>query len=90
MNKNIELESLVMDLKRVAIGYHSGSIIMAKRFSEEAIKRKKEIKKNSSQPPYIQTILKKVEKLLHEKDIEKIAENSLMFSTLLQNYIVNS
>lgn len=89
MNRNIELESLVMDLKRVALGYHNGSITVAKRFSEEALKRGKRINKTNLKS-YVKDILYKVEKLLQEKDREKIAENSLMFSTLLQNYILKS
>lgn len=90
MKKNIELESLVMDLKRVALGYHRGSITMAKNFSKEALKRKKEIIKNTSLPLYVKNILERIEKLFQTKDIEKIAEDSLMFSTLLQNYLLFS
>lgn len=85
MNNKIALESLVMDLKRVSLGYHRGSLGMAKRFSEEALKRKQEINM-SEVKPYIKTLLIKLEAILSDKDNDKIAEDSLMVSTLLQNY----
>ena len=85
MNNKLVLESLVMDLKRVAVGYHRGSITMAKRFSEEALKREQEIDK-SRVKPYIKKILQEIDQILHGKDEQKIAEDTLMISTLLQNY----
>lgn len=85
MNNKVALESLAMDLKRVAIGYHRGSFSMAKRFSEEALKRKSELT-NAQLKPYIQIVLEDIDTVLHESDKEKIAEYSLMFSTLIQNY----
>lgn len=89
MNNNISLESLVMDLKRTALGYNRGSTAMAQRFSEEAQKRRKEIDETHLQP-YLQAILHKLDGLWREQDKTKIAEDSLMFSTLLQNYLQKS
>jgi hypothetical protein len=89
MNSKIAIESLVMDLKRVAVGYHRGSITMAKRFSEEALKRKNEINDNDIKP-YIKHFLTKLDETLHNTDTDKIAEDSLMLSTILQNYIQSS
>ncbi|MDO8570329.1 MAG: hypothetical protein Q7R97_01980 [Candidatus Daviesbacteria bacterium] len=37
------VESLAMDLKRVALGLYRGSNIMADRFKEEALKRSQEL-----------------------------------------------
>lgn len=76
-NKYI-LESLASDLKRVALGLHRGSNIMAQRFLEEALKRKNEVdlKKVS---PYLRNILLK---LGENTD----SETALMYSTLIQNY----
>ena len=85
MNNKIALESLVMDLKRVAIGYNRGSVTMAKRFSEEALKRKREIDEDALKP-YIKLVLKKLDNILQNDDLKKISEDSLMTSTLLQNY----
>lgn len=89
MNNKIALESLVMDLKRVALGYHRGSITMAKRFSDEALKRRNEID-DKDMKPYIKKILKNLDSLFQEHNTEKLAEDSLMFSILLQNYLLKS
>lgn len=85
MNK-IALESLVMDLKRISMGYHRGSINMAKRFAEEAIKRKQEVNLSEVRP-YIRTLLDQLDLLFKNKDTMKISEDSLMISTLLENYV---
>lgn len=90
MNKNkIALSSLAMDLKRVALGYHSGSLITARRFLEEAIKRKKEVDLTTVRP-YIKDLLNKLENIKKEKDKEKIAEDALMYSILFQNAAISS
>ncbi len=60
------------------MGLERGSLKMAKRFLEEAIKRKKEVEMDKI-APYIQKLLGKVNKNLD-------AENALMLSTLIQNY----
>jgi hypothetical protein len=86
MNKNkIAIESLSMDLLRVALGYHKGSHKMAEKFSEEALKRVNEIPK-SSVKPYFSNILEKLPKELSKNDKDEIAENALMYSTLCRNY----
>ncbi|HLC94506.1 MAG TPA: hypothetical protein VJH96_02985 [Patescibacteria group bacterium] len=82
MNNKYLLESLAMDLKRVAMGLHHGSYVMAERFIKEALKRKGEIE-SSTLPPYILNILGK----LHAH-IDK--ETALMYSTLIQNYTQSS
>ncbi len=85
MNKNqIALSSISMDLKRVALGYHRGSIATASRFLEEALKRKNEVD-TTQVKPYIKKLLDKLDLLAKEKDTEKIAEDALMYSTLFQN-----
>ncbi len=85
MNNKIALESLSMDLKRVALGYYRGSINMAKRFTQEAIARRNEVNEEEIKP-YIKTILEKLETILDGDDKQKIAEDALMYSILLQNY----
>ena len=89
MNNKIALESLVMDLKRVALGYNRGSLKMANRFSEEALKRKNEIDLVNVKP-YIKVLLTRLDIILTYKDPKKIADDTLMTSTLLQNYIHTS
>lgn len=85
MNNKNALESLAMDLKRVAIGYHRGSPGMAKRFTEEAMKRRKEVDENEVKS-YVKTLLQRLDDLFRDNDQQRISEDSLMISTLLQNY----
>lgn len=85
MVKNkIALGSLALDLKRVAIGFHRGSDAMAERFLEEALKRKQEIDEQSVKP-HIRKILAGIKLLSGRKKKGDIAEDALMYSTLLQN-----
>lgn len=85
MDKNkIALSSLALDLKRVALGYWRGSNIMAERFFEEALRRKKEID-NKKVKPYIRNLLLNFEKIKLDKDQKRQAETALMYSTLFQN-----
>lgn len=85
MNNKIALESLVMDLKRVAVGYHRNSVLMAKKFYEEALQRKKEIDPTILRP-YARDLLDKIDSLQNNEN-SYIADNALMLSTLLQNYL---
>jgi hypothetical protein len=87
MNNKIILSSLAMDLKRVALGFHRNSKKMAKRFLEEAIKRKNEIDPNELLP-YMRSVINKVG-LLPNFDDAKKAEDALMYSVLIQNYVLH-
>lgn len=84
MNNKIPLESMVMDLKRVALGYHRNSLVMAQRFYEEALKRREELDMTTIKP-YLRPILEKIETIQKQSN-EKIAEDALMYSVLIQNY----
>jgi len=84
---NIVLSSLAMDLKRIAIGLHRGSTNMANRFTEEALKRKNEIL-ISSLKPYMQNIMLSLDSILLSSDSEQKSEYALMYSTLIQNYVI--
>lgn len=84
-SNKIILESLSMDLLRVALGLHRGSPKMAQRFEEEAMERAGEIKKQDLKP-YLINILTKVEASFRSKPDEKKAEEALMYSTLIRNY----
>lgn len=79
------LSSLAMDLKRVAVGYQRGSFKMAQRFYDEALKRKCELKQNTL-PIYIQKILKQLDNLMLKSKQDRIAEDALMYSIIIQNY----
>lgn len=80
MKNKIALESLAMDLKRVALGYHNNSLKMAERFKTEAMARKSEVDIEEIKP-YLRVVLEKTEKLDYNS-----SEDALMFSTLIQNY----
>lgn len=81
----ISLSSLAMDLKRVALGYHRGSTETAKKFLDEALKRKEEIDMTKV-PAYVKNLLSKISQLNSLTDHQKVSEDALMLSTLLQNW----
>lgn len=85
MNNKIALESLSMDLLRVAIGLNRGSVKMAETFQKEAIKRRSEIELNLLKP-YMQKILSNIDSLTRNTDNNQKAEQALMYSTLIRNY----
>lgn len=85
MNKTfVSLSSIAMDLERVAMGYQRGSITMADRFLKEALTRRSEIDKNKVRL-HIKKLMDALDKIIEEKDIQKKAEDALMYSTLFQN-----
>ncbi len=77
-NKAI-LGALAMDLKRVALGYHRGSNVMAERFFEEALKRREEIDLTALKP-YLLKFLKNMRIL---KDKRKTKQLKTLFSIAL-------
>lgn len=84
MSNNQTLGALALDLRRVAQGYYRGSKAVAIRFAQEARLRKKELQ-DANLKPYLQKLLLKMDSMLKEKDIKKLAENALMYSILFQN-----
>lgn len=87
MDKNkTALSSLALDLKRVALGYHRGSHKTAERFFEEALKRRNEIDVLNIKP-YLKKLLNDFEKIKFEREIERKAEDALMYSILFQNAV---
>ena len=80
MNNKIALESLAMDLKRVALGYHRGSTSMAERFYQEALQRIAEV-----DPLQVKAYMRKI--LAQAQHLgPHAAEEALLYSTLIQNY----
>ena len=86
MENKIILSSLAMDLKRVALGIYRKSYGVSDRFLLEAMKRQKEIDR-SKLLPYMQTIIKKIG-MLAERDNAQKADDALMYSTRIQNYVL--
>ena len=84
MSQKIIIESLAMDLKRVALGFHRGSNAMANRFKEEALKREDELE-SQEVSDYLRTLIRKSREAL-KSDKNRVAEDALMYSTLFQNY----
>lgn len=79
------IESLSMDLLRTALAYHKGSNATAKRFANEALKRKKEINL-SAVKPYFAKWLNRLSGVLANPNTQKTAEDALMHSVISRNY----
>jgi hypothetical protein len=75
------LQSIAVDLKRAAMGYHSGSVRMADVFLNEALRRIMNESKGLSNP--LKMVFREIRKLQYESDIKRRAEYSLTFSTML-------
>ncbi len=86
MKQKVIIESLAMDLKRVAIGLYKGSDSMANRFKEEALKRQVELETQEIND-YLKNLLSRSKKVLKSHG-ERVAEDALMYSTLFQNYAI--
>lgn len=86
-NQKIIIESLAMDLKRVALGLHRKSYTMANRFKQEALKREEELK-NQKPDEYLKKLLERSRRVL-ENDNDQTAEDALMYSTLFQNFVLS-
>lgn len=83
MNNKQILGDLAMDLKRVALGLHRGSNLMAEKFLGEALKRRDEIDTKTLKP-YLVKLLGNIENIKKESK-QKAAEDALLYSTLFQN-----
>ena len=86
MDTKILTAALSMDLLRVAIGLHQGSLKMAERFREEALKLSDSLE-NMPCDDYLKRLVRNSKKVLNRKD-DKVAEDALMYSVLLQNFAV--
>jgi len=77
---------MAMDLKRVALAYFRGSTNTAAIFLKEALSREKEINRDQVKP-YLHSILDQCKKLATYTNPQDLAEDALMYSTRLLNYI---
>jgi len=73
-----------MDLKRVALASYNHSDKMAGRFIAESLHKKKNIDLTVLRP-HIRRLLTNLDEVLSQKDPVKLAEDALLYSTLLQN-----
>ncbi len=86
LDQKIIIESLAMDLKRVALGLHQGSFKMAAKFKEEALKRADELS-HQNLNDYAKSLLIQTRAMLDDTT-DRVAEDALMLSTLFQNFAV--
>lgn len=82
--ERVIIESLAMDLKRVAIGLQRGSTKMADRFKAEALQRENELERVTNDGYILRIITGSRESL--ESNSEQTSDDALMYSTLFQNY----
>ncbi len=75
-----------MDLLRTALGLHRGSLVMAKRFEQEAIQRSKELELENLRDPYLKRLITQINKSLIGNS-DKKADELLMYSVLFKNFI---
>lgn len=83
-NQKQIVESLAMDLKRVALRLHRGSFNMANRFKEEALKRSQELETHNSNN-YLKKLIHAMRVVLLSNK-KRTCEDALMYSTLFQNF----
>ncbi len=83
--QKVVLELLAMDLRRVALGIQRGSFAMAKRFADEALKRKQEIDEQRLDP-YMVKLLNSFDNNIVHLEKDRVGEDALMLSVLIQNY----
>lgn len=81
---NLPLAALSMDLKRVALASYNHSFKVADRFIQESLAKKNRIDA-AQERPHIKRLLTSLDAVLSQKDSGKLAEDALLYSTLLQN-----
>jgi len=89
MTKEKEIIAAIsMDLKRASLAFYNGSEVVAATFSKEALTKIRSIKVELC-APYIQKIITSLPDILKQKDRKKVAEETLMYSTIFQNYALS-
>lgn len=88
MNTHQLIGAISADLKRIAQAYQNNSTDTAERFIQEVLETQKEIN-TSEVEPYIQKIIKRLDRILTNSNSEELAEDALTYSTILQNYYVS-
>jgi hypothetical protein len=81
---DVSLAALSMDLKRVALALYAHSDKVADRFIHESLEKKNRIDVTALRP-HVRRLLTNLDTVLAQKDKEKLAEDALLYSTLLQN-----
>ena len=84
MDTKMLTQALSMDLLRFALGLHGGSFDMAITFKNQALKLSNSISKKRPRG-YLAKLIKDTQDVLIRDD-DKVAEDALMYSVLLQNF----
>jgi len=80
----LPLAALSLDLKRVAMASYNHSDKVASRFIQESLDKKNKIDPTLHRP-HVRHLLTTLDAVLSQKDTLKLAEDALLYSTLLQN-----
>jgi hypothetical protein len=86
MNNATILQSIALDLKRVAIGYNAGSFKMADRFLEEAIKRKMQLNMQMLSDS-VKKVVIMIEEIGKSSNYHYRADRALTYSTILLSLV---
>ena len=81
---NLPLAALSMDLKRVALASYNHSFKVADQFIQESLAKKSKIAV-TVQRSHVRRLLTSLDAVLSQKDSANLAEDALLYSTLLQN-----
>ena len=76
---------MALDLKRVALGSHSNSKKMVERFLQEVFKRAEQLDTNTL-PLALKKLLSTMKKQLQKGFTKRLADDALMYSTILLSF----
>lgn len=85
MNNKILLESVALDLKRVALGAHSNSTKMTERFLQEVYKRNELVDKEVLSSS-CKKVLSHMKVQLKNSSRQRLADDALLYSTLILSF----
>jgi hypothetical protein len=88
MNNDQLIGAIAVDLKRVAQAFGNNSFETGNRFIKEVFYTIDEMTLLDVEP-YVQNIFKKLSSVLTNTNHEELAEDALMYSTILHNYYVS-
>lgn len=86
---SVLLQNIALDLDRISTSLSRNSFAVAKRFDQEVIKQQKQIN-SLGLPIYIKKIVSALPQALSQKDTTQKADDALMYSVLLQNFVAKN
>ena len=85
MNNRSLLQAMALDLKRIALAYHTHSLKTAERFLKEVMQKKTYLTVNEL-PEEALLLLSFLDNIPEEKSLIKRADDALMLSTLFISF----